>query len=191
MAQRLSRISFTCPKWAVWCWMGRQTLTQLEMWANAQRDDRPAEYRWRPVFNAAKFGWRPLLQCCAVTLPWRETRWNLQGCPKLPARSQPLVGRSSPYCGTWGGDIAAQQVFFPIVDMCLSCEDIARQICGMVPRWRFLASFLRPVYSASRAQHISDLHSKFALRPHHVSKYGKHPISDRWDQARKKDRRRR
>ena len=26
------------------------------MWANAQRDDRPAEYRWRPLFNAAKFG---------------------------------------------------------------------------------------------------------------------------------------
>jgi len=22
------------------------------MWANAQRDDRPAEYRWRPMFNA-------------------------------------------------------------------------------------------------------------------------------------------
>jgi len=27
---------------------------KLEMWANAQRDGRPAEYRWRPVFNAAK-----------------------------------------------------------------------------------------------------------------------------------------
>jgi len=26
------------------------------MWANAQRDGRPAEYRWRPMFNAAKFG---------------------------------------------------------------------------------------------------------------------------------------
>jgi len=25
----------------------------LEMWANAQRDGRPAEYRWRPLFNAA------------------------------------------------------------------------------------------------------------------------------------------
>jgi len=25
-------------------------------WANAQRDGRPAEYRWRPLFNAAKFG---------------------------------------------------------------------------------------------------------------------------------------
>jgi len=23
------------------------------MWANAQRDGRPAEYRWRPVLNAA------------------------------------------------------------------------------------------------------------------------------------------
>jgi len=24
------------------------------MWANAQRDGRPAEYRWRPLFNTAK-----------------------------------------------------------------------------------------------------------------------------------------
>jgi len=29
---------------------------KLEMWANAQRDGRPAEYRWRLLFNAAKFG---------------------------------------------------------------------------------------------------------------------------------------
>ena len=28
----------------------------LEMSANAQRDSRPAEYRWHPLFNAAKFG---------------------------------------------------------------------------------------------------------------------------------------
>jgi len=26
------------------------------MWASAQRDGRPAEYRWRSLFNAAKFG---------------------------------------------------------------------------------------------------------------------------------------
>jgi len=26
------------------------------MWANAQRDGQPVEYRWRPLFNAAKFG---------------------------------------------------------------------------------------------------------------------------------------
>jgi len=29
---------------------------ELEIWANAQRDGRPAEYRLRPLFNAAKFG---------------------------------------------------------------------------------------------------------------------------------------
>ena len=75
----------------------QQSITKLEMWANAQRDGRPVEYRWRPLFNAAKSGWCPLLECRAVTLQRRKTRWNLQGCPKLANRSQPLVGRSSPY----------------------------------------------------------------------------------------------
>jgi len=31
-------------------------IKKLEMWANAQPDGRRAEYRWRPLFNAAKFG---------------------------------------------------------------------------------------------------------------------------------------
>ena len=36
------------------------------------------------------------------------------------------------------------------------------------------ASFLRPVFSASRVQQqVLDMHSKFALRPHHVRKYGR------------------
>jgi len=55
--------------------------------------------------------------------------------------------------------------FFQIVDMCLSCEDIARQSCALVRRWRVFASFLRPVFPASRVQHISDLHSKLDLLP--------------------------
>jgi len=42
----------------------------------------------------------------------------------------------------------------------------------MVRRWRFLATFLRPVFAASRVQHVSDLRVKFALRSHHVWKYG-------------------
>jgi len=41
------------------------------------------------------------------------------------------------------------------------------------------------VFSASRVQQVSDLHLKFALRPHHVWKYGKHPICGGSDQARK------
>ena len=54
--------------------------------------------------------------------------------------------------------------FFPIVNACLSCEDVARQSCAMMPRWRFLATFLRPAFPASRVQQVSDLHVKFALR---------------------------
>jgi len=38
---------------------------------------------------------------------------------------------------------------------------------GKVMRWCADGEFLRPVYSASCVQHISDLHSTFGLRPHH------------------------
>jgi len=51
------------------------------MWANAQRDGRPAEYRWRSLFNAAKFGSRPLLECRALTLPRREPVEICRGAP--------------------------------------------------------------------------------------------------------------
>ena len=39
-------------------------------------------------------------------------------------------------------------------------------------------TFLHPVFAASREQHISDLHFKFSLRPHHVWKYGRRAICD-------------
>jgi len=152
----------------------RATITR--MWANAQRDGRPAEYGWHPVFNAAKFVWRPLLDCRAVTLLRGENRWNWKGCPKLANRSQALVARSSPdYENMWMRHRRLPS-FFPIVNTCLSCEDIARQSCAMVHWWRFL----RPIFPASRVQQVSDLHSKFALGPHHVCKYGRHTISDSW-----------
>ena len=41
-------------------YLSRKTYVVIpEMWVNAQRDGRHAEYRCRPLFNAAKFGWRP------------------------------------------------------------------------------------------------------------------------------------
>jgi len=68
--------------------------------------------------------------------------------------------------------------FFPIVDMCLSCGDIAPGSRAMVPTWRFFDEFFRLVFAASRVHYVSDLHLKFELRPHHVWKYDRHPISD-------------
>jgi len=33
----------------------KKRILMTRMWANAQRDGRPVEYKWRPLFNAAKF----------------------------------------------------------------------------------------------------------------------------------------
>jgi len=147
------------------------------MWANAQRYDRPAEYRWRPLFNAAKFGWRPLLEYRAVTMPRRETRWNLLGCPKLANSSQPLLGRSSPYYEDMWRRYWCLTSFFWLLIHAL----VAKIPPDKLVRWCRDGNFLRPVFPASCMQHISDMHSKFALGPHHVSKYRRHPFRDRWD----------
>jgi len=115
--------------------------------------------------------------CCNAA----KTRNQLK-CGGVPQSNETISAASGPkFTILWGHleDILLLNNFFPIVDTCLSCADIARQSCAMVRRWRFLATFLRPVFSASRVQHISDLQSKFTLGPHHVWKYGRHPISDR------------
>jgi len=146
------------------------------MWANVQRDGRPAAYRWRHLFNAAKFGRRPLLQCRALTPPRRETVEISWGAPNYRidlSRYWAEVHHIMRHVE----EILLLSNFFSDCRRVLVAK-IARQSCAMVPRWRFLAIFLRPVFSASRLQHISDLHSKFALRPHHVWKYARHPICD-------------
>jgi len=55
----------------------------------------------------------------------------------------------------------------------VSCSHTAnigeRNMCAM-------AIFASCIISASPLQHISDMYSKFALRPPHVWKYGRHPI---------------
>jgi len=67
------------------------------MWANAQRDSRRAEYGWRSVLNAAKFGLFPLLEFRAVTLPIQERRtWRTQ----------------SEFC-TWQNSVTGQQSTSP------------------------------------------------------------------------------
>ena len=99
-------------------------------------------------------------------------------------------GRSLAYCGDMWRRYCCSTSFCPIVDTCLSCEDIARQNCATVPRWRIFGDFLGPAFPASRAHHISDLHLKFALRPHHVWKYGRHQsVMAEIRRGNKKDRR--
>ena len=75
--------------------------------------------------------------------------------PGVPQTNETISAASSPkFTILWGHvvEILLLNNFFPIVDMCLSYEDIARQSCAIVPRWRFLATVLRPVFSASMFQ---------------------------------------
>jgi len=102
------------------------------------------------------------------------------GVPQTPEPISAVSGRTLSYYEDMWRRHCCVTSFFPIVNTCLSCEDTAQQSCVLGPRWRFFASyFLRPVFPVSRMQHVSDLHLKFALKPHHVSKYGRHPLCDR------------
>jgi len=136
--------------------------------------------------HRAKFGWPLLNNVGAVMKPTCETRWNLVVCPKLVNWSQPLMGRISLYCENMWRRYCCLTSFFRLSIHALVAK-IQPDKVVMVGRWRIFDDFLCPVFSASRLQHISDLHSKFALGPHHVWKYGRHPICDGWEQARKKD----
>jgi len=111
-------------------------------------------YRWRPLFNTAKFGWRPLLECRAVTLPRRESSWNLLGCPKQPKRSEPLVGRSSPYCE----DIWRRYCCLITFSDCRYMPQLRRfsptKLCGSAQMAIFCVIFASCISSKPRAAHF-------------------------------------
>jgi len=137
------------------------------MWANAQRDGHPAEYRWRPLFHAAVWLTPTTRVSCSNAVKTRNPL-KLAGVPQT--RQQISAVSWPKFTIVWEHveKILLFNRFFPIFNMCLSCEDMARQSCAMAPKWRIFGSFLRAVFSTRRLQHISDLRSKFALRPHHV-----------------------
>jgi len=104
-----------------------------------------------------------------------QNLFKFVGVPQTP---EPISAVSGPKFTILSGDVEEVLVlnkFFPIVDTCL----VAKIWPDKVVRWYRDGNFLRPVFAASHVQQISDLHSKFALRPYHVPKYGKHPITDR------------
>ena len=76
----------------------------------------------------------------------------------VPQTNETMSAASGPTCG---GNIAAQQVFFQ-----LSIHvSVAKP---KVVRWCPNGDFLGPAFPVRCMQHVSDLHSKSALGPHHV-----------------------
>jgi len=109
------------------------------MWANAQRDGRPAEYMSRPLFNATVWLTPTTRVPCSNAAKTRNPL-KFVGVPKT---RQQISAVSRPKLSILSGhveEVLMLNEFFPIVDTCLSFEDIARHSCAMVPKWRFFAS---------------------------------------------------
>jgi len=148
------------------------------MRANAQRDSRPAEYRWRPV-QRRKVRLTPNTREPCSNVAKMRNPLKFAGVPQTIGPISAASGLKFTILWEHVEEILLlNKFFFLIVDTCLSCKDITRQSWAMVPRWRFFGDFLRPVFAASLVQHVSDLHLKFALKRHHMCNYGRHPICD-------------
>ena len=96
-------------------------------------------------------------QCMMPCSNAGKTRKPLKvaGVPQTPETISAASGpKFTILCGTYVEEILFLKNFFPIVDTCLSCEDIARQSCAMVPRWRFFATFCVLYFSEPRAAHF-------------------------------------
>ena len=116
------------------------------------------------------------VQCSNAAKTWNPLK--LAGVSQTTEPSQPLLGHlSSPYYQDMWGRYCCLTSFFLIVDTGLNCKAIDWQIV----RWCPDGEFLHRVFSASRVHHVSELHPKLALRPHHEWKYGRHLICDDWD----------
>jgi len=94
---------------------------------------------WLPCSNAAK------------------TRYPLKhdGVPQTSQSFSAVSGPMFTILRRHLEDMLLLNKFFPIVDKCLGCEDIAWQSCAMVPRWRFLTTFFGScIFSEPRAAHF-------------------------------------
>jgi len=143
------------------------------MWANAQCDGRPAEYRWRPLFNAAWLTPATRMPCSNAA----KTRNPLKfaGVPQTP---EPISVVSGPKFTILSGHVEEVSLFNKFFSDCQYLPQLRRCSLTNLCDGAQMAIFC-DLFPASGVQHILDMHSKFALRPHHVLKYGRHPIYDR------------
>jgi len=158
-------------------------ICKTRMWANAQRDDHRAEYRWRFLFNAAVWltptTWLPCSNAA-------KTRNQLKFAG-VPETNETISAVSGPkfniqYCEGMWGRYCCLTSFFPIVDKCLSCKGSPTELCGgaqMGNFWRFFAYFCILYYQRATCSTFQTC----IVNSHegHVWKYDRHPICDGWD----------
>jgi len=142
----------------------KMMVNRTRMWANAQRDGRPAAYRGPLSVQFHKVWLTPTTTEPCSDAAKTQNLLKLAGVPQICQQISAVSGPSSPYCGDMWKRYCCLTSFFPIVNTCLSCEDIARQSCAMVRIWRIFGDFLRPAVPVSLVQHVSDLYPTMCLR---------------------------
>ena len=153
-----------------------KTWTQSEFcaWRNSVRGQEPPKVYICSVAaqdtakHRAKFGWPPLNNVAPPTKPRCETPLNFARVPQTP---EPISAASGPkftiLWDMWRRYCCLTSFFSGLSIHALVAKIQPDKVVQWCPGSDFLC-FLHPVFPASRMQHISDLHSKFALRPHHV-----------------------
>ena len=135
-----------------------QYSTITRMWANAQRDGRPAEYRWRPSVQRRKVWWltpsRPTRVPCSNDA---KTRKPLKS-DGVPQTNETISATSGPkftiLCGHVE-EILLLNNFFSIVDTRLSCERFSpTELCNGTQMATFCVIFASCLSSEPRTAHF-------------------------------------
>jgi len=92
------------------------------MWANAQRDGRPAEYRWRPLFNAAVWLTATTRVWCSNT---SKTR-NMLKFAGIPQTRQQISAVSRPKFTILQGHVEDLSVFNKFFSDCRYMPQLRR-----------------------------------------------------------------
>jgi len=142
-------------------------------WANAQRDGRPAEYRLRPLFNPSVLVTPTTRVPCSNAAKTRNPL-KFAGVPQTP---EPISAASGPKFTILSAHVEEVLLFRKSFSDCRYVTWMRRYSPTKLYNGAEMA-ILRPVFSASRVQLVSDLHPKFPLSPHRVYKCSKHPICD-------------
>jgi len=102
-------------------------------------------------------------------------------CARVPQTPEPISAVSGPTFAILRGHVEEILLFNKFFSDCRYVPSLRRysptNLCDGA-QMAIFGDFLDLAFSASRVQRVSDLHLKFALRPHHVWKYGRHPICD-------------
>jgi len=121
------------------------------MWANAQRDGRPAEYRWRPLFNAAVWLTPTTRVLCSNAAKMRKPL----KCAGVPQTCQQISAVIRQKFTILRGRVQEVSVFNKIFFR-LSIHALAAKMqADKVVRWRQNGDFFAScIFSELRAAHF-------------------------------------